>query len=207
MKEKEHHYTIGYCFDKNSVKTLLSVQKYVLDKYYSGERKEIHRTRFFSLPILYLGYLDFKHIQIYMDQTFTPLLQSVSSNVYSFPCLFDGIEIIHHGNYEKVYIRVSDPNKIIESIVCPYLQKYGIQSVYSDTKSMHLRIELLSIRTNVPIHTSKVEYVFKTKSFLFSYLTLIQSTPLEVRPGTPSLMNHANVHNMTHYRFPLLDKE
>lgn len=206
MKEQEHHYTIGYCFDKETVKILESAQKYILSKYYSHERKKIHRVRFFTLPILYLGYLDYKHVQTYMDNVFTPLLQSIASNIYSFPCLFENIEVVHHGNYEKVYVRVNDSYEIINTFILPYLEKYGIQPVYTDTKKIPLRIELFSIRTSIPIHSSPIDYVFKTPSFLFSYLTLVQNTPIEVRPGTPSLLNHSYVHNIRHYRFPLLNK-
>jgi len=202
-----HHYTIGYCFDRETASILKAAQKHMINKYYGEEKTTVHRVPFFNLPILYLGYLDYKHVQTYMNQVFAPLLRSLSENMYSFPCTFGKIEVVHHGNYEKVYVHINDSYKIIESVLRPYLEKNGLSLVYKTFKKMPLRVELFSIQTNVPIFSSNINYTFKSPSFLFSYLTLVQNTPIKVRPGNPSFLNHAYVSNMKHYRFPLLEKE
>jgi len=207
MTEKQNHYMIGYCFNQNFVKNLYFIKKKILKKYSHIHKESVYEIPFFTLPFIYLGYLDFKHIQIYMDRVFTPLLDELSKKVHSFPCILDNIEVVHNGSYEKVYINIKDPNHIIDSLIVPYLKECGIHAVYKQQRMIKPRIELLSIETDTPIYTSKFDYVFREPRFMVSYLTLIQQTPIHVRSGAPSFLNHSYIHNLSNYRFPLLSPQ
>jgi len=200
----KHHFFIGNIFNNYSqIRILKKIQKKLKKKYYL---KNYHINNKFFGNLIYLGYLEEKIANIYMENIFNHLLTCVSNKFNKLLCNYTEYKIDFDKSYYKISLKFTDENNYLNKIIIPYLYEKGIAPIYDKKKYIYQpTIDLIYYKNSniLKDKSSKINIQVPIENFEINSLSLIKGTSVHVRSGTPSLHDQMIFEEVNKYNYPL----
>lgn len=199
-RNEKHHYFIGNIFDdENQIRVLRKVSKKLKQKY---NLKDIHWNNKYFTNMIYLGYLDNKVINLYMEKI-NPLLESISKKISSISCNYNGYKLEFDKSYYKISLKINDENNVLEKIVT-YLYQEAILPVYNKKQLLKPSIELLYYKSSQKLkNKNDIKIQLPAQEFKINNISLIKGTSIRSRSGTPSLHDQMSLEEVRKYNYNL----
>ena len=196
----KHHYFIGNIFDdENQIRVLRKVSKKLKQKY---NLKDIHWNNKYFTNMIYLGYLDNKVINLYMEKI-NPLLESISKKISSISCNYNGYKLEFDKSYYKISLKINDESNVLEKIVT-YLYQEAILPVYNKKQLLKPSIELLYYKNSQKLkNKNDIKIQLPIQEFKINNISLIKGTSIRSRSGTPSLHDQMSLEEVRKYNYNL----
>ena len=203
---KKYHFYIGNVFNNPSEYRLLSkIQQKIKEKY---SLKDYHWNNRFFTNFIYLGYMEESVAQTYMDNIISKLLEELSDKIAPLDCSFTSYKHTFDGAFNKVSLKFSDEQGLIEKIIVPYLHKNGILKIYEKRDYiLKPEIDLLYYRNSSKIGKKEPIGMFiPNEHFTIDHLSLIKGVPVKVRSGGASTHDQMSIEEISRFNFPFKSK-
>ena len=199
----KHHFFIGNVFNNISqIKILKKIQKKLKKKY---SLKNYHFNNKFFGNLIYLGYLEEKIANIYMENIFNHLLTCISNKFNKLLCKYIEYKIDFDKSYYKISLKFTDENDYLNNIIVPYLYKNGIVPIYDKKKNIHQpTIDLIYYKNSniLKNKSSKINTQVPIENFEIDSFSLIKGTSVNIRAGTASLHDQMIFEEVYKYKYP-----
>lgn len=207
IKDKYHFFIGNFTKDFKQIQIVNNLKKQLQSKYKIFDN--FYKNYFVCYKFIYLGYMTNEEAYYYMDNIISKLLITLIRNIKKLTCNYTKFKVRYaKGNtLIKVSLELQDENNIINNVIVPYLNKFGVSPVYSrEIKNNKPSIELIYAKPRESLKnvTKPIELPVPKEPFIIDSLSLIRGTVVNPRSGNPSKNDNLNFDEVKKYRYNLM---
>ena len=207
IKDKYHFFIGNYTKDFKQVQIINSIKKQLKAKYKIFDNS--YTNYIICYKFIYLGYMTNEEVYYYMDNIISKLLITLVRNIKKLTCHYNKFKVRYaKGNsLIKVSLELQDENNVINNVIIPYINKFGVSPVYNrEIKNNKPTIELIYTkpREGLKSPSQTIDLVVPTEPFIIDSLSLIRGTVVNPRSGNPSKNDNLNFDEVKKYRYNLM---